>query len=78
SGIPPDCCYTFLIDIGNQEPQLGSDPQHMKQTLIDVKWLTLADISERDRSFLWAAGLLGIDEFASELFSWSDDISYPQ
>ena len=51
-GASQDYCYTFLIDIGNQEPRLGNDPQHVKQTLIDVKWMTLAEISERPYLFM--------------------------
>ena len=71
-------CHTFLVDIGEDEPRLGYDPEYETPLLIGVKWLMLSEVSERDRAFLWAAGLLGIDEFASELLSWSDDISYPQ
>ncbi len=78
SGSPLDYCHTFLIDIGNQEPQLGSDPEYEIQALLDVKWVTLAEISERDRAFLWASGIFGIEEFVSELLSWSNDISYPK
>lgn len=77
-GAGHDTCYTFLVDIGNQEPLLGNDPQHETQTLIGVDWLMLSEISERDRAFLWASGLLGIDEFANELLSWGHDISYPK
>ena len=76
-GAGHDTTYTFLVDIGNQEPKLGNDPQHETQTLIGVGWLLLAEISERDRAFLWASGLLGVDDFANELYGWSHNISYP-
>jgi len=72
--------YTFLVDIGNQEPRLGTDPEFggESQLLVEVKWLTLAEVPERDRAFLWAAGLLAVEEFADEVISWGDSISYPQ
>jgi hypothetical protein len=48
-----------------------------KEVLQEVCWLALDEICERDRSFLWAAGLAGILEFFEELRSWGDDISFP-
>lgn len=70
--------YTFWVDIGNQIPVLGEDPE-MKENpiLVDVNWLSLNEICERDRAHIWAAGLLAIKEFGDELILWSDDISYP-
>ncbi|MFC1900272.1 NUDIX domain-containing protein [Chloroflexota bacterium] len=75
-----DKAYTFEIDIGNQEPVMGTDPDYPqdKQVLVDVKWLALAEISERDRAYLWAAGLLGIGGFLKEVAGWGDKISYPE
>ena len=70
--------HSFLIDIGTQEPAKGTDPDQKEEGLLDVKWLTLAEIPERDRTFLWAAGLLGIEEFFKEVSGWGDSISYPQ
>lgn len=70
--------HSFLIDVGAQEPVKGSDPDHGEEGLLDVKWLTLAEISERDRAFLWEAGLLGIEEFFTEVLMWGDSISYPK
>ena len=49
-----------------------------EQVLVDVGWLSLPEIPERDRTFLWAAGLLGIKEFYDEVSGWGDSISYPQ
>ncbi len=70
---------TYLVDIGNQEPKLGFDPEFGPddQPLIDIQWLSLDEISERDRAFLWASGLLVVGRFADEVLDWSDDISYP-
>lgn len=70
--------YTFHIDIGEQEPKLGYDPEIINNPiLVGIKWLSLNEICERDRAYLWAAGLTAIREFTDELDSWNDDISYP-
>lgn len=70
--------YTFWVDIGKQTPILGEDPEMMENPILfGIDWLSLTEICERDRAYLWAAGLLSIDEFANELMSWGDDISYP-
>ena len=68
---------TFWIDIGEQMPKVGREPELSERVIVDVGWFLLNEISERDRTFLWAAGLLGISEFFEEVNSWSDDISYP-
>jgi len=70
--------YTFYADIGEQEPSLGEDPEVKENPiLIGVEWRTLDSICERDRAYMWAAGLFYVDYFAKELDSWGDDISYP-
>jgi 8-oxo-dGTP pyrophosphatase MutT (NUDIX family) len=76
---PDDETYTFLVDIGSQEPSLGNDPDVAagREVLADVRWLRLSEIPERDRVFLWAAGLLGAGEFLAEIERWGDDTSYP-
>lgn len=74
---PQDEASTFLVDIGSQEPRIGNDPEYQQQVIVDMKWLTLAEISEQDRAFLWAAGLLGVEEFFAEMVNWGDSISYP-
>jgi len=70
--------YTFWVDIGNQVPILGEDPE-MKDNpiLFGIDWLSLKEICERDRAYLWSAGLLSVKKFADELVTWGDDISYP-
>ena len=45
--------------------------------LVDVEWLGLSEIPERDRSLLWAAGLLGVGGFLAEALAWGNQISYP-
>jgi 8-oxo-dGTP pyrophosphatase MutT (NUDIX family) len=71
--------YTFLVDIADVEPQLGTDPEDAGKLhhLVDVAWLRLKDIPERDRVFLWWAGLLSIPRFFSEIEQWGNDTSYP-
>jgi hypothetical protein len=45
--------------------------------LSDMRWLALAEIPERDRAYLWAAGLMSIPQFLDEISHWGDTISYP-
>ena len=70
-----------LVEIGDQEPSLGYNPEepvgrHVAE-LVAVRWLSLSELPERDRAFLWAAGLLGVEGFADEVASWGSEISYP-
>jgi len=73
--------YSFLVDIGDQQPSLGRDPEVVQKgrtpILVDVQWLRLSEIPERDRAFLWAAGLLGVEAFLAEVEGWGDGTSYP-
>jgi ADP-ribose pyrophosphatase YjhB (NUDIX family) len=75
-----DETVTFLVDIGDQTPRINTDAKSlgMDPFLTDVKWMTLAEIPERDRTFLWAAGLLGIETFWAEVSKWGLDVSYPR
>ena len=72
--------YTYLVDIGSQEPSIGVDPELSGncQILQGLGWLSLNEIPERDRCYVWAAGLMGIDTFKKEIRSWTNDISYPE
>ena len=72
-----DRLHTFIIDAGTQEPEIGTDPELEEGAILDVQWLTLAEIPERDRAYLWSGGLLGVQEFLDEVFIWGDSISYP-
>jgi 8-oxo-dGTP pyrophosphatase MutT (NUDIX family) len=70
--------YTFHVDIGNQNPSLGYDPEIIENPiLVEVRWMALNEISEMDRVFLWAAGLLSIVQFEKEVELWNREISYP-
>jgi len=70
---------TFLIELGNQEPHMGVDPEFTKddQILAEVRWLTLAEIPERDRAYLRAAGLMSLPGLLDEVSNWGDELSYP-
>jgi len=76
---PNDETYTCLVDIGDQEPCKGMDPEFPEdaQVLTEVRWLTLREVPERDRVFLWAAGLLHVEEFFEEVSTWGNATSYP-
>lgn len=77
---PQDETITFLVDIGIQEPSMGCDPEFSgrDQIIVDLQWLRLADIPERDRAFLWAAGLLAVPQFFHLVESWGDAASFPE
>lgn len=74
--------FSFLVEIPDQaEPKKGSDPELTpeEQTIIGVTWLALHEIPERDRAYLFGAGLMRIPEFHDEVLTWPDDaISYPE
>jgi 8-oxo-dGTP diphosphatase len=77
-----DETITFLIEIGDQTPSLGQDPEvatgEQPFALVAVQWLCLSEIPERDRAFLWAAGLLGVARFWEEVSGWGNSVSYPK
>ena len=65
---PNDQYYTYLIEIGTQEVSLGTDPELKEnQILVDIAWMGLNELTERDKAFLWTAGLLTIPEFSEEI-----------
>lgn len=76
---PDDESLTFLVEIGDQVPRRGSDPEFEEdgQILREVRWLALPEIPERDRVFLWESGLLGVEGMLEEIESWGDEVSYP-
>lgn len=73
--------YSFLVEIPRDAvPKKGIDPElpATEQTIKGVKWLSLHEIAERDRAYLFGAGLMRIPEFHDEVLTWPDDeISYP-
>lgn len=64
--------YTYLVEIGEQEPTLGDDPdkEQDRKILADLGWLSFDDLAERDRAYLWTSGILTIGTFAQDLLTW--------
>ena len=47
-----------------------------QEVSVDVQWWRLREIPERDRTFLCAAGLIGVGDFLSEVETWGNETSY--
>lgn len=73
--------FTFLVEVAEDAvPSKGIDPELSmeEQSIIGVKWLGMDEIPERDRAYLFGAGMMRIPEFHDEVLLWKDDeISYP-
>ena len=73
--------YVFLVDVPEeQEAIVGSDPEVPEggeQSIKNVCWKELHELSEKDRAFLWTYGLMNVGDFFDVLLSWGDEISYP-
>ena len=73
--------FTFLVEIPEDavaktgiDPELPAD----EQSIIGVKWMRLDEIAERDRGYLFGAGLMRVPYFHDEVLMWDgEDISYP-
>lgn len=73
--------FTFLVEISEDavaktgiDPELPAD----EQSIIGVKWMRLDEIAERDRAYLFGAGLMRVPYFHDEVLMWDgEDISYP-
>ena len=63
----------------DQEPIVGYDPEEPSdaQSIKDVVWMSLDEMSEKDRAFMWQYGLLQVDGFFEQVLKWGDEISYP-
>jgi len=71
--------YTFFADIVNQVPMLGEDPEcRDNPILVGCEWKRLDKLHERDRAYMFSAGIIYLDYFSDELESWGDDISCPR
>lgn len=74
--------YTFLVEIPEDAiPSKGMDPEvtQEEQSIVGVSWMALHEIPERDRAYLFGAGLMRVPEFHDEVLKWRDDeISYPK
>ena len=72
--------YVFLTEVSpEQTPVAGTDPEAAgrEQSIRAVGWMRLDELSERDRAFLWAAGLMDAGNFFELALSWGDEISWP-
>ena len=73
--------YVFLVDVPQeQKPIIGTDPEttaDKEQSITNVTWKRLDELSEKDRAFLWAYGLLEVGDYFEFVLNWGDDISYP-
>ena len=73
--------YVFLVDVSeDQEAIVGTDPEvpaGKEQSIKNVCWKKLNELSEKDRAFLWSYGLLEVDGYFELVLGWGDEISYP-
>ena len=73
--------YVFLVDVSDeQEAIIGTDPEVSiaeEQSIKSVCWKKNNELSEKDRAFLWAYGLLEVNDYFELVLSWGDEISYP-
>lgn len=73
--------YTFLVEIPDEAvARKGIDPElsEEEQSIVAVKWMRLDEIAERDRAYLFGAGLMRVPRFHDEVLLWDgEDISYP-
>lgn len=72
--------HVFEVNVPDDlTPIVGYDPEEPAnaQPIMDVGWLALNEMSEKDRAFMWAYGLMEADGFFDELLSWGDAVSYP-
>lgn len=73
--------YSFEVEVSeDQEAITGYDPEEASSEnppLKEVLWMSLDEISEKDRAFLWFYGLLTVNPFFEVLKSWGGEISYP-
>ena len=73
--------FTFLAEIDDDAvPGVGTDPEldEDEQSIVGFSWKSLREIPERDRAYLFGAGLMRVPVFHDEVLGWGDDVySYP-
>lgn len=72
--------YSFEVEVSEeQEAITGYDPEESTENppLREVLWMSLEEISEKDRAFLWSYGLMQVNGFFDKIKEWGDEISYP-
>ena len=74
--------YNFLVEIPDDEvASKGIDPELPldEQSIVDVKWMRLSEIPERDRAYLFSSGLMRVPSFHDDVLKWDgEDLSYPR
>ena len=69
--------HTYLVEIDeNDVAEPGTDPEFSaeEQTITGVAWLSLEQLGEVDKAYLWAAGLNRIDFFHKKLLAMENKI----
>ncbi|MBP5607371.1 MAG: NUDIX domain-containing protein [Lachnospiraceae bacterium] len=72
--------YSFEVEISPDAVAVtGCDPEYEGEDnpLKEVLWMSLDEISEKDRAFLWSYGLMQVDGFFKIIKNWDNEISYP-
>jgi len=72
--------HSYLVKVPDEQNAIkGYDPEEPmdEQSIKDVLWMELKELSEKDRAVMWRYGLLEVDGFWDEVLSWGDKISYP-
>ena len=72
--------YSFEVEIPEDAvPTVGFDPEFEGEDapLKEVLWMSLDEISEKNRAFLWSYGLMQVDGFFDKIKDWGNEISYP-
>ena len=74
--------FSFEVTVPeDQEALLGYDPEFgsgkEEQPLKEVMWLSLDEVSEKDRAFLWSYGLMDVEDYTDVVIGWGEEISYP-
>ncbi|MEO6873754.1 MAG: NUDIX domain-containing protein, partial [Opitutaceae bacterium] len=76
---PNEFQYGYWVDIGDQTPRLGDDPDKPdSKVLAEVAWLSLNDLGEMDGAYLWTGGLLAVEPFVSDLLNWNREPTAPK
>lgn len=77
---PKNTEYSFEVQVPESQLAIkGYDPEEApdNQAIKEVRWMSLREMSEKDRAFMWRYGLMEIEGFFDEILAWGDEISYP-
>ena len=71
--------HTYLIEIDDDVVALaGTDPElpAEKQSIIGVAWLTIDELTEADRAYLWSSGLNRVEQFHEYLHGMANQMCF--